>query len=87
MDFIMEMLISLIFEGALEITTAKKVPMFIRVLAAVGLLTVYIGLGGILIYLGIINRSGIVIGCGALLFVAVAIVTARKYREVKRRRK
>ena len=85
MDFIMELLLSIIFEGALEITTAKKVPMVIRVLAAVGLLTVYIGLGGLFIYIGIINESRVAIGIGIFLLIIVAAVTVQKYKEMKKR--
>lgn len=84
MDFIMEIVIGIIFEGALEVTTAKKVPMFIRVLVAVVLLTFYIGFGGIFVYIGIVNKSGVAAGCGVFLLVIVAVVVVRKYKEMKR---
>lgn len=85
MEFIMEILIEIIFEGALELSTKKKIPMFFRVLAAVFLLAVYIGLGGILLYVGIINKSGFVIAVAIGLLVIVAVVVVRKYREMKKK--
>lgn len=85
MEFIMEILIEIIFEGALESITEKKIPMFFRVMAAVFLLAVYIGLGGILLYIGIINKSGIVIGIAIGLLLLVAVVAVRKYKEIKRK--
>lgn len=79
----MEILLTIIFEGALESITEKKIPWFIRVMAAVGLLSFYIVFGGILIYIGITNSSGIVTGIAVFLLVIVAIVTVKKYREIK----
>lgn len=85
MEILIEIIFEIIFDGALELTTKKKVPMFFRVLAAVILLAFYIGLGGILIYVGIINKSGIVVAIAVLLLLVVAYVTVKKYKEIKRK--
>lgn len=85
MELIMEILIEIIFEGALESVTEKKFPIFFRVMAAVLLLTVYIGLTGILLYIGINNKSRIVIGIAIALFLTVAIVVVKKYKEINKK--
>ncbi len=83
MDLIMEILLELIFEGTLEMVTSKKIPMFIRLLAAVLLLAFYIGFGGVLIYIGIKHKSIVVIICAVVLLLVVWIVTVKKYKEIR----
>ena len=82
MDLIMEILLELIFEGTLEMVTSKKIPMFIRLLAAVLLLAFYIGFGGVLIYIGIKHKSIVVIICAVVLLLVVWIVIVYYYMEL-----
>lgn len=84
MDFILEIIITIIFEGTLELTTSKRVPLLVRVIAAVLLLSFYIGLVGILFYIGLKHKSWVVIGCAVFVFALVAIVAIKKYHEMKR---
>lgn len=83
MDFILELVMTIIFEGAVEAVTEKRVPMLIRVLLAILLLSFYLGLVGMFIYLGIRDKSGICMGAAVLLFVLVTAVVVRKYREIR----
>lgn len=69
-----EIIVEIIFDGTLELVTAKKIPMFVRVLAAGLLLAFYIGFGGLLVYIGIKNNSIVVTGCAVVLLVAVWIM-------------
>lgn len=87
MDFIIEtlveMVVEIIFDGTLELVTAKRIPMFIRVFVAGLLLAFYIGFGGILIYIGIKNNSMVVTVCAVVLMVVAWVVAVRKYKEIR----
>ncbi len=88
MEFILELIAEIIFEGTVELSTNKKVPWPLRILACLILLVVY---GGLLLLLGYVGVSliqeGNTVG-GAIfmlvdLFLAIICVwgLARKYRE------
>ncbi len=87
MDFIIEtlveMVVEIILDGTWELMTVKKIPMFIRVLVAGLLLALYIGFGGILIYIGIKNNSMVVTVCAVVLLVVAWVVAVRKYKEIR----
>ena len=85
-EFIFDILFSVLFEGMLEAITAKKLPLIIRIAAAIFLLAFYLGFCGILLYIGIVHKSGIVSGCAVFLFLVVACVVIKKYKEIKRSR-
>lgn len=61
MELLLELIIELIFEGIIEFATegmeSKKVPMPLRILAAVILFALLIGLGVIFVVLGLSNDS------------------------------
>lgn len=84
MDILMEIIIEIVFEGALGSITKKRIPIFFRVMVAAILLAFYIGLGGILIYAGILYKSGIIVAIAILLLFAVAYIAVKKYRQIKR---
>lgn len=85
MDSIMEILLTIIFEGALDSITEKNIPWFLRIMTAAVLLLFYVGFGSILIYIGIKNNNGIVIGTAIFLLIIVSVVAAKKYQEIKRK--
>lgn len=69
MDFVLEILFEIILEGCIEITEEKNVPLIFRILCAVILVLVYGGMVGILLYVGISNKSLL------LLFIAVFVAS------------
>ena len=83
MDVILEIVLTMILEGTMEFATEKKIPLFLRVLAAVLLLVLYAGVCGFLIYIGIVNKSRLTIGIALFLAVMVAAAIAWKYKEMK----
>ena len=83
MDFILEFLFDLIVEGSLEASTDKKVPLPVRIIAAVILIGVYGGLIGICLYSGIREKSWVLL----LLGVIILIMTALGIRSVYRKRR
>lgn len=83
-DFLIEFISEIIFEGALGSISNKRIPMFFRVLVAVIFLAFYLGLGGILIYAGILYKSAIIVAVAVLLLLAVAYLVFKKFRQIKK---
>ncbi len=73
MEIFFEIVFNLIVEGSLEAARDKKVSLPLRIIAAVVLLAVYGGGIGFLIYIGIRDKSVIILVLAALiLFVTVS---------------
>ena len=85
MDFIIELVLTIIVEGSMEAVGERKLPMFVRVLAALLLFAVYFGLGGLLLYGGIKNENGLIIGIAVFVLVIFAWAVVSKYKEIKRK--
>lgn len=52
MEFLIELIFDIIFEGSLELSTSRRVPLPLRIFAALILLIVY---GGIVVILGLLG--------------------------------
>lgn len=84
MEIILEVLFELIVEGSVEALGDKKVPVPIRILAAAFLVLLLGAVVGALIYIGISERSWIVLAAGiAIALIAVFVIwrTVRKHRD------
>ena len=84
MDFIIELVLTIILEGTMEAVGEKRLPMYVRVIAALLLFVLYFGLGGLLMYEGIKNRNGLIIGIAVFVLVIFACAVVSKYREIKK---
>lgn len=84
MDFIMEFLLEIILDGALESITEKKIPLLIRIFAALILLVFYLGFGGCLLYIGISEKNGLITGIAIFWFLLITYVIIRKCKELRR---
>ncbi len=51
-EYILDLLFDFIVEGSVELTTAKKVPMPLRILAFIVVILIYLGVSGLFFYLG-----------------------------------
>lgn len=58
MDFIIEILFEIIIEGSMELGSSKKVPLPLRILAAILILVIYLGMGGWFIYTAYTEVTG-----------------------------
>lgn len=85
MEILIELILSIILEGSMELTTERRVPMPIRILLAVLLLAFYIGFCGIVIYSGIKMKNAIIAGIGIFVLVIVAVTVIWKYKEMKQK--
>ena len=52
MDFLFELLFDIIVEGSIELGSEKMVPMPLRILAALIVLAIFFGMGGLFVYMG-----------------------------------
>lgn len=83
MDVILNLLFDLIVEGSIAAAGDKKVPMPLRILAALVLVVVFGGSIALCIILGIMNKNWIIIAVGAIIAVIVVwaiISTAKKHK-------
>ena len=83
MELILEILFDLIVEGSVEAVGEKKVPLVLRILAAIVLIVVFGGLVVVLLYIGISEKNWIVavLGVGIALMIGLAVLrTVKKHR-------
>ena len=83
MEFILEILFDLIVEGSMEAVGEKKVPLVLRILAAVVLIVVFGGLVGVLLYIGISEKNWIVAVLGVVIAIMIGLAvrkTMKKHR-------
>ncbi len=86
MDIVLEILFEIILDGSLELIGTKKVPLLIRILAALVLLVVYGGLfvlGIQLLVSGIQKKEWILCIVSAIILLIVVgfgVMIVRKYR-------
>lgn len=88
MEFLVELIFDIIFEGSLELGTSRKVPMPVRIIAGMVLLAIY---GGLFILFAMIATEALQSGdtAAALIFIAVDILIVflviwafrKKYKE------
>ncbi|MBE6878756.1 MAG: hypothetical protein E7488_06300 [Ruminococcaceae bacterium] len=76
-------ILEIIFEGASEAVSSKKVSMPVRIILAAVLLVLWLGICGLLLAVGIKQgKTGLII-LSALIFIAYIIITAGKIKELK----
>ena len=85
MDFIVELLMEIILDGTLEVSTmkSKKVPLVVRLLAGIVVLGLYGGLLMAFLYVGIHNQSPVFIGISLVLMIVIIAFFVKFYRTVK----
>ncbi len=78
MEFLFDIIFEIIVEGSLELSTTKKVPTILRILAAIVFIAIYGGLIALFFFFGIKNRQPLLIllGIGVSALVVFAV---RKY--------
>lgn len=85
MDIMIEIIIEILFEGAMEAVENKWIPKVIRIILAVLLLAFYFGLVGLFFYWGVRERSRLCIVVGMFLLFLVTILGMKIYRGIKKR--
>lgn len=83
MDFIFELLFELIFEGALSVSSNKKVSKFIRYPLIAFMILFFLGVIGGIFVLGIFSLKKSVIGGIFVIFVSVMLFTMATVKFIK----
>lgn len=83
MEIILELLFEFIVEGSIGAVGDKKVPLILRVLAAIFLIVIFGGLIAVLTIIGIRDKSWVslvIAGIVAVIVFLAVIKTVRKHR-------
>lgn len=86
MDFVFELLFEIILEGFIEITEEQKVPFILRILCASLLVVFYGGLIGILLFIAISNRSGLMLFITGVVALIILFAFIYKYKMIKKKK-
>lgn len=87
MDFLLELLFDIIVEGSIELGSEKAVPMPLRILAALIVIAVFFGMGGLFVYMGYEamlvsdNSAVIAFAVGALMVFGGIFVIFKMFRK------
>lgn len=87
MEVILEFLLEILIDGAIEIVSQRKVPVWIRAVLAVLLTIFYVFLFGILTWIGIKNESFLIVMVTVILAVAILVMVVVKSNEIIKRKK
>lgn len=86
MEYVIEFLFELIFEGCLEAVGEKKIPLIIRILCAAVLLLVFGGIAGILLYTSIVNESGVLLAFTVFFILLIVFTLIYRINKIKKKR-
>jgi fatty acid desaturase len=86
MEVIFEMLFDLIIDGSIEICGNKKAPFIVRIVTAMILLVIYVGIICSLVYIGALNKQPIVIIVAVVIFALCSILIVKKFCQLKKKK-
>lgn len=88
MEFLFEFIFELIFEGISEASKSKRLPLFIRIIAASFIIILFLAVAAIVAFTGIIAIKDNIL-LGILLFIIDAVIIAaiiKNFLEYKKKR-
>ena len=87
MDFILELLFEIILGGSIELCeTEKKVPVVLRLLAGIIVGVVYVGLLLLFLWIGITDRSPVMLGMAFVFLIVIVAFGVKFYRAFSKRK-
>lgn len=86
-EIIFEIIFELVIEGSLELSMTKsiKVPLLLRILAALFIIEIGGGLCAVFFIAGIKNKQPLFIGVSVFLLIMIIVAFITKYREYRRK--
>lgn len=87
LDDIIEILLEIVLDGALEAVGSQKVPMPVRILLGGLILGLALAVVGLIAWTGISNGSILLVIIAAVLLVGMTILTIRKRKKFKKEQK
>ncbi len=85
MSDLLEIVLEIVLEGALHGAASPRVPLVVRILLAAALAALWLGLSGLLLYVGMQSGSIPLMFLGGILLACGEILLADKIRRVRRR--
>ena len=85
MSDLLEIVLEIVLEGALHGAVSPRVPLVVRILLAAALAALWLGLSGLLLYVGMQSGSIPLMFLGGILLACGGILLADKIRRVRRR--
>ena len=85
MSDLLEIVLEIVLEGALHGAASPRVPLVVRILLAAALAALWLGLSGLLLYVGMQSGSIPLMFLGGILLACGALLLADKIRRVRRR--
>lgn len=85
MSDLLEIVLEIVLEGALHGTSSSRAPLAVRALLAAVLASLWLGLSGLLLYVGIQSGSIPLMFLGGIILACGGILLADKIRRVRRR--
>lgn len=90
LEFILDIVFDLILEGSTLVLSETKVPMFIRVIAFIIVTGLYLGIAGLLLYIGYLSWMdkdyiATVLLIGVALFILIAGLIQTRKEIIKRK--
>lgn len=85
MSDLLEIVLEIVLEGALHGASSRRVPLVVRALLAAVLAALWLGLSGLLLYVGMQSGSIPLMFCGGCSWACGGILLADKIRRVRRR--
>lgn len=93
MEFLLELLFDIIVEGSIELGSEKTVPMPLRILAALIVLAVFFGMGGLFVYGGydamLVSNNGaaiVLFAVGAFMVFGGIFVIFKMFQKKKEKK-
>ena len=80
MSDLLEIVLEIVLEGALHGASSRRVPLVVRALLAAALAALWLGLSGLLLYVGMQSGSIPLMFCGGLFLASGGILLADKIR-------
>ena len=84
MEFIFELIFDIIVEGSIELGSEKKVPMPLRILALLVVLIIFIGMAGIMLFIGYDAMMNGQVAVSILLYAVSVFILAGGMYQVRK---
>ena len=86
MNTMIEIVLEFILLGAIDAIPSKRAPIVLRVLLAIILLTIYVGLVLLLLTAGIQSKNAMLVFVACIVFLLITILIFPKLKRIKKQR-
>ena len=84
METLLEIIYEIVFEGMIYLGTRRNVPLVFRILCAIIVVGVDLGIIGSMLYIGLRENNFVIMLLALALFIIIGLAAYRKYEELKK---